>query len=249
MTEPLPESTPPKLQRSPLAEGAYGAIKKMIVETTLSPGQTLTETQLAVTLGISRSPIRQALVRLQEDGFVEIEPWKQARVAPLTPDVVREIYSVRTALEARAARESAPFIADADIVAMDATLKRLEPRIRVGDYAEFIAIEHQFHSLFIDNCRNRLLRDLLDDLQDHLERVRRYYRDEVGLHKEQEFEEHRRIIAAMATHAPDTLEQAVREHVEGFTVRLLADLTQATAGSAETRATQTWSENRLRGRG
>jgi hypothetical protein len=53
----------------------------------------------------------------------------------------------------------------------------------------------------------------------------------------------------MATHAPDTLEQAVREHVEGFTVRLLADLTQATAGSAETRATQTWSENRLRGRG
>jgi DNA-binding FadR family transcriptional regulator len=90
---------------------------------------------------------------------------------------------------------------------------------------------------------------LLDDLQDHLERVRRYYRDEVGLHKEQEFEEHRRIIAAMATHAPDTLEQAVREHVEGFTVRLLADLTQATAGSAETRATQTWSENRLRGRG
>ena len=181
MTEPLPESTPPKLHRSPLAEGAYGAIKKMIVETTLSPGQTLTETQLAVTLGISRSPIRQALVRLQEDGFVEIEPWKQARVAPLTPDVVREIYSVRTALEARAARESAPFIADADIVAMDATLKRLEPRIRVGDYAEFIAIEHQFHSLFIDNCRNRLLRDLLDDLQDHLERVRRYYRDEVGL--------------------------------------------------------------------
>ena len=249
MTEPLPESTPPKLQRSPLAEGAYGAIKKMIVETTLSPGQTLTETQLAVTLGISRSPIRQALVRLQEDGFVEIEPWKQARVAPLTPDVVREIYSVRTALEARAARESAPFIADADIVAMDATLKRLEPRIRVGDYAEFIAIEHQFHSLFIDNCRNRLLRDLLDDLQDHLERVRRYYRDEVGLHKEQEFHEHRRIIDAMATHAPDTLEQAVREHVEGFTVRLLADLTQATAGSAETRATQTWSETRLRGRG
>ena len=249
MTEPLPESTPPKLQRSPLAEGAYGAIKNMIVETTLSPGQTLTETQLAVTLGISRSPIRQALVRLQEDGFVEIEPWKQARVAPLTPDVVREIYSVRTALEARAARESAPFIADADIVAMDATLKRLEPRIRVGDYAEFIAIEHQFHSLFIDNCRNRLLRDLLDDLQDHLERVRRYYRDEVGLHKEQEFAEHRRIIDAMATHAPDTLEQAVREHVEGFTVRLLADLTQATAGSAETRATQTWSENRLRGRG
>ena len=112
---------------------------------------------------------------------------------------------------------------------MDATLKRLEPRIRAGDYAEFIAIEHQFHSLFIDNCRNRLLRDLLDDLQDHLERVRRYYRDEVGLHKEQEFEEHRRIIDAMATHAPDTLEQAVREHVEGFTVRLLADLTQAEA--------------------
>jgi len=249
MTEPLPESTPPKLQRSPLAEGAYGAIKKMIVETTLSPGQTLTETQLAVTLGISRSPIRQALVRLQEDGFVEIEPWKQARVAPLTPDVVREIYSVRTALEARAARESAPFIADADIVAMDATLKRLEPRIRVGDYAEFIAIEHQFHSLFIDNCRNRLLRDLLDDLQDHLERVRRYYRDDVGLHTEQEFEAHRRSIAAMATQARDALDQAVREHVEGFTVRLLADLTQATAGSAETRATQTWSENRLRGRG
>jgi DNA-binding GntR family transcriptional regulator len=227
MSEPLDASTSLKLQRSPLAEGAYAAIKRMIVETTLPPGQTLAETQLAATLGISRSPIRQALVRLQEDGFVEVEPWKQARVAPLTPEVVREIYSVRTALEARAARESAPFIPDADIAAMDATLRRLEPRIRAGDYTEFVAIEHQFHSLFIDNCRNRLLQDLLDDLQAHLERVRRYYRAEVGLHKQHEFEEHRRIIDAMATRTPDLLERAVREHVEAFTERLLADLADA----------------------
>jgi DNA-binding GntR family transcriptional regulator len=236
MTEPLPESTAPKLQRSPLADGAYAAIKQMIIETTLPPGQTLAETQLALTLGISRSPIRQALVRLQEDGFVEVEPWKQARVAPLTPEVVREIYSVRTALEARAARESAPFIPDADIASMGATLIRLEPRIRAGDYAEFISIEHQFHSLFIDNCRNRLLRSLLDDLQDHLERVRRYYRDEVGLHKEREFEEHRRIIDAMATHEPDLLERAVREHVEAFTDRLLTDLGDHGRGTRESGA-------------
>jgi DNA-binding GntR family transcriptional regulator len=231
----LAELSAPKLQRSSLADGAYTAIKKLIIETELMPGQTVSEGQLAATLGISRSPVRQALARLKEEGFIEIEAWKPARVAALTPQVVQDLYSVRTALEARAARESAPFLPEGDVAAMRATLERLAPQIAAGDYAAFIAIEHEFHGLFIDSCPNRLLRGFLAGLQDHLERVRHYYRSEVRAHKEQEFDEHVRIVTAMTSRDPDLLERAVREHLEGFTQRLLADLAAEDTEALRTR--------------
>src|SRR5438093_486335 len=92
----------PKLQRSsPLGERAYDAIKSLIVAGDLAPGQLVAESQLAARLGISRSPVREALARLQEESFVEVEPWKRARIAPLTPESIQDLYSVRTALESR----------------------------------------------------------------------------------------------------------------------------------------------------
>ena len=73
-----------KLDRaSPLADRAYAAIKQMVIANELAPGQLLTESGLAQPLGISRSPVRAALARLQEEGFIETEPWKGPRVAAL----------------------------------------------------------------------------------------------------------------------------------------------------------------------
>src|SRR5439155_3631124 len=126
--------------------------------------------------------------------------------------------------ESRAARESAPLIPQADVDEMRSQLERVGPQVRAGDPAGFNALERRFHGLFVENCPNAILRGFLAKLEDHLQRIRNVYPAELAAHKVDELEEHGRILDAIEARDPDALERAVREHLEGFTRRLLADL-------------------------
>src|SRR5207244_3981614 len=120
--------------------------------------------------------------------------------------------------------ESAPLIPAADVAEMRAKLDEVGPQVRAGDARPFNALERRFHGLFVESCPNALLKGFLAKLQDHLQRIRNVYPTELAAHKIDELEEHCRIIEAMESRDPDRLEKAVREHLEGFTRRLLADL-------------------------
>ena len=90
-------------RRSPLTEEAYQGIKDEILENRMAPGFQATEPEVAERLGMSRTPVREALIRLQEDGLVEVVPRRGMRVLPVSPDDMREIYEVLCCVETEAA--------------------------------------------------------------------------------------------------------------------------------------------------
>jgi DNA-binding GntR family transcriptional regulator len=222
-----------KLDRaSPLAERAYDAIKQMVVSNELPPGRLLTESGLGALLGISRSPVRAALARLQEEGFLETEPWKGPRVAPLDAKYVRNIYQVRTALETLCAKQSASQIPDAEIKRLVDAVHDVEPAIRAGEARDLDALDREMHALIIDNCDNELLRIMVNRLQDHLERVRNATGVALHMYRQIEFNELDEIATAMADRDPERLAAAVERHVENYAARMLELFEKSDVGRA-----------------
>jgi DNA-binding GntR family transcriptional regulator len=222
-----------KLDRaSPLAERAYEAIKQMVVTNEMPPGHLLTESGLGGLLGISRSPVRAALARLQEEGFLETEPWKGPRVAPLDAKYVQNIYQVRTALETLCARLSATRIPDADVKRLADAVRDVAPAIRSGEARDLDALDRGMHALIIDNCDNELLRIMVSRLQDHLERVRNATGAALHMYRQIEFDELEQIVSAMANRDADGLAAALERHVENYAARMLELFENSDVGRA-----------------
>jgi DNA-binding GntR family transcriptional regulator len=210
-----------KLDRaSPLAERAYEAIKTLIVNNDLEPGRLLTESGLAELLGISRSPVRAALARLQEEGFLKTEPWKGPRVAPLDGTHVRNLYEVRAALETLCARRSASRIPEAEVERLVEAVRAAEPAIRSGEQRDLDALDRSMHELMIEHCDNELLQLMVRRLQDHLNRVRTATGAAMHMYGVVEFEELDKIVAAMVARDPDQLATALEEHANSYAARI-----------------------------
>jgi len=156
----------------PLGEQAYAAIKKMIIEGELDSNQAVPESVLAKRLGISRSPVKAALTRLMEDGFVIGEPWKVPYVAPISAKYIDDVYQLRKALETQCASQALNRIPSAEIEGLAALLTRIQPDVETGVYTPVRDAFKRFEDMLLANCDNELLRIMLIKLRDHIERVR-----------------------------------------------------------------------------
>lgn len=219
--------TPRATKSAPLADQAYEIIKRLIATNQLIPGQMLTENQMAKSLGISRAPLREAFVRLAQDGFIEALPWKGVRVTPLTPKYIREIYEYRSALECLAARKAAPFLEDRTLDEMEAVLLEGRPGLLAGDPTLQHEMEIPFHGLYVNRCDNQLVQDALTRLRDHLARIR-VFAGTMHEHILLSYEEHLSMLAAMRSKDPDLLEKAVRSHLANVADRLIQGLERST---------------------
>lgn len=207
-----------------LSEQAYRALKSMIVSLELPPGKSFSESELAEKLGISRSPVRKALARLQEDGFIE----NSGRVGLRTVDVdaryVRNIYEIRAILEGLCARQSAKLIPDEVIDRLEAEKNSVEQALRAGDSREWDLIEPKFHEVIVDLCENDMLKALLQRMHDHWDRIRNAHGHTIKDAKLLDFEENQVIIDAMRGRDPDRLQQALETHITNVAARMLSKL-------------------------
>jgi DNA-binding GntR family transcriptional regulator len=156
----------------PLGERAYYVIKAMIIRAELAPGQSVPESVLAKQLGISRSPVKAALTRLQEDGLLTGEAWKVPSVVPLDLKYVDNVYQVRKALETQCALQSIDTIPSAKVEEFAAMLDTAEIELRDGDVTQVRNAYEFIQKVLREYCDNALLRVMLGKLQDHLARVR-----------------------------------------------------------------------------
>ena len=106
------------LERDLLRDRAYAALRDAIVDGTLAPGERLRDQELCAWLGLSRTPVREALSRLEQDGLVETEPQRFTRVAPLDRRAARDAFPVVAAVHALAAELAVPRLTAADLEAM-----------------------------------------------------------------------------------------------------------------------------------
>jgi len=172
---------------------------------------------IARRLGVSRTPVRETLFRLEREGLVRIVEGKGAFVASYTIEDVVEIYQMRIALEPLAARLACPHLDIDDLSRVEEQLNRYKakPSLMTSDSASWLKLGREFHSLFIRTSSNNRLIQVIEGMQDQIDLVRGIGRTiSMQATRESTLQEHIAILRALKARDPDRAERAVRVHLQ-----------------------------------
>lgn len=152
----------------------YDALRRMILDAELPPGTYVLHEELASRLGVSRTPIREALIRLEQEGLVEIKPRHGMRVVPVSIDDMREIYDLLTVLESLAAELVARRgLTDAELADLQSAVDQMDEALSRDDLETWAEADATFHRLLVSCSRNRRLEAMVASVVDQSKRVRR----------------------------------------------------------------------------
>lgn len=191
---------------------AYRALKARILDSEFAPGAFVLEKDAADRLGLSRTPVREALVRLEQEGLLEIVPRHGARISALSPADMREIYEVLTSLEPTAAellarRKPAPD----EIADLIQACAAMECALGASDLKAWARGDEAFHRSLAEHCGNRRLSDLIMTVWDQSHRARMFT---LSLRPPpvRSTQEHRAILDAILAGHADTARELYRAH-------------------------------------
>jgi DNA-binding GntR family transcriptional regulator len=153
-------------ERAPRSQIVSEQIRAMILGGRLKPGERLVEESLSAELGVSRVPVREALLALSAQGLVRIEPRRGATVAEITPRIVAELVEVRALLEGLNARLAAQRHDPEIIAQLTDTLERGNAAAKVGTRAELAQLNAEFHERLAEASRNSVLSDVMRGLRE-----------------------------------------------------------------------------------
>jgi len=206
--------------------GLYEKLKLMILDGELAGGEPLVERPLAERLGVSRTPIRETIFRLERDGLVRIVEGKGAFVASYTIEDMIEIYEMREGLEPLAARLACSHIADEDLNHHEEQLNRYRarPALRQEDPGKWRRLGRELHIMFIHASKNARLIRVIEGMQHQIELFRGLGRTiNPRTDIKSAIEEHGEILQALRARDPQRSENAVRTHLQnGLRYRLEA---------------------------
>lgn len=161
------------LATSLLRDRAYTAIRDAIVDGTLAPGEKLVDAELSGWLGVSRTPIREALGRLERSGLVLTRPGHSTVVSPVRARETAAAQSVVAAMHELATREAVPLLSAADLDAMRTANSRFAHALRANDIEAAVAADDDFHEVAVAVSGNPAVRAVLDQFGPVLRRVER----------------------------------------------------------------------------
>jgi DNA-binding GntR family transcriptional regulator len=188
----------------------YHQLLEEVLEGDLRPGEILVESALGKRFGVSRTPIREALRMLEQDGVLE-RVNRGMRVRQTSSEEVLEIYGVRTILEAAAARDAATRRTDYDLASLDRILRSMRDA-RTSTPPEMAVINRSFHRAIWQAARNHTLADLLERLAVHLRRYPATTYMRPG-RWEEALEEHRQLLEAIRAGDPDAAAAVAEKHM------------------------------------
>ena len=191
--EPL--SIPDK-RRSRLA--VHARLRQLILDGTLPPGSALSQLQLSRTLGVSRTPLREALRMLQEEGLVDAEPNQRARVNGFDSSDLESVYSTRILLESFGVSLTIPTFGADDVAAAEDALRRMRSATQHEDFAEWQHAHRDFHRVLVRGAGDQLAQ-LMDVQAERAERYLRFYqlRDTTAWWSRDTATEHRDLLEAI----------------------------------------------------
>lgn len=158
-----------------LVDAAYAQIRQRILDNVWPPGHRALEQEVALALGMSRTPVREALLRLRNEGLVEVIPRHGMRVLPVSPADMREIYEILTALECMAAELLArrrP--SDAELKPLVDATKAMDKALKANDLDAWAAADERYHTQFIELAGNRQLQATVLNYWDRAHRARMF---------------------------------------------------------------------------
>lgn len=155
----------PTLRPTTLSDGVYGVLRDRIRRGILPPGGSIREAEIGRALGVSRTPVREALGRLATEGLLERLPHRGFRVAVPPPDDLRDLYPLVFALDGVAARLAVPHLTLGDMDRLEALNRELAQAMSRNEVRASILADQAFHGLIAERSGNEALRHLLEDLR------------------------------------------------------------------------------------
>jgi DNA-binding GntR family transcriptional regulator len=203
-----------ELDDSRLVDRVYEQIKAAIQDGRIKPGQRLVQDALARQLGISRSPVREAIVRLGQEGFIHLEPHRGAVVRPVTDREMDQIYQVRQLLEPFAAAEAATHATDEEIERLAAVQREAESQRDALNPADIFWVNGEFHRILVAPCRNEVLVGLLASLWERQVTFNAFavYSEQSGA-TEHMLREHQAILEAFRDRRSEKVRTLVDYHI------------------------------------
>ena len=198
--------------RRKVTDWVYEELKSAIVDLRLAPGDPLREATLADQLGVSKTPIREALTRLEQEGLVETTSFKGAVVTGYSRQDLLEIYELRELLENAAARTAAESMADADRDRLDRICRESRKLKKNHDAAGLAALISAFDDVLFEQVRNSRIRALIENLRAHLTRIG-HLTAEIPGRIEASVDEHEKIVQAIAARDPELAERQMSRHI------------------------------------
>lgn len=199
-------------ERRTMTDAVYDQLKTAIVELRIPPGEPLREADIAQGLSVSKTPVREALARLEQDGLVELNSFRSAVVTDYDARDLQEIYELREIIEVAAARSAAESISDqglADLGRIATGCVRLSDEGRGADLVQLIS---EFDTVLFEEVRNRRIRAILANLAAHLTRIGLLTAGIPGRNAAS-VREHAQIYEAIERRDPEAAERFMRQHI------------------------------------
>ncbi len=197
----------------PLRDVVFNTLRNAILKGELEPGEKLMEKKLSEKLGVSRTPIREAIRKLELEGLVVMTPRKSAEVASITEEDLTDVLEVRRVLETLAIDLACKNITNEILSELEANLVRFNAAVKKNDITEIATTDVEFHEAIYKSTGNRRLIQILNNLREQMYRYRLEYikdrqtRDNLVI-------EHRRIIDALRSRDKEKGKNAILNHIE-----------------------------------
>lgn len=194
-------------KHKPLRELVYEELRMLIMTGKIKPGTRMMEIELAESMGVSRTPVREAIRQLEKDNLVTIEPRRGAYVSDISADDMADMLFVRQPLEGISTYLATKYMTDDQLRELVEVNKKYETAVNEDATEDLIKLDTKFHKLIADASRNKYLISILEDLQEQVLRFRYIY-FKSGRRAAEVIDEHRKIMNSML----DRNEEAAREY-------------------------------------
>jgi DNA-binding GntR family transcriptional regulator len=194
-------------------------LRLLILQHELAPGEQLVQNEIAERLGVSRTPVREALQELASEGLVRLVPYKGAFVSEVSLSGLEELYAVRTALESYALCLAAQIITDEQLEELETYLYQMETALAQGEVSSLLELNFQFNSALFATSNQPLLCEEAVKAMRAANRYRRFHFSVERLAAEA-IAEHWELLAVLRTRDPEAAEKLVRQQA----ARSIADL-------------------------
>ena len=203
-------------RKTNLSEQAYNQIKDAICQGRIAPGDILSESRLAEDLGMSRTPVREALRSLASEGFLEIKNGVGAYVKPLSSKDMENLYEIRCLLEMQAIKTSIYRITDQEIDDMERRFQEVYDACERGEHpqhGEFSNLDWELHVMLVDHCTNPYIKSIVASNDSNLRRYLDLSAEALNNTKES-VRQHLEILKVLRTRDLDKLTEVLKNHLD-----------------------------------
>jgi len=198
--------------RKSLGQDVFEYLKKAIIDQTIEPGARLVENKIADMLGISRTPLREALHKLEREDWIEKNPSGGFQVVNLTKEEIEQTFGIRSVLEAYAAKLAAENHTARDLIPLEKKMMEFKRCLEKKDHDQLQTINTQFHDLLYSLSKSPKLIRMINQLRAQISRFRQIILKQTGYAHESN-EDHFKMLDAIKSRDGDAVERLVREHI------------------------------------